>query len=198
MVYIKDIGTPITDTELIDSVLAGRRDDYAELVRRHHGAVLGLCRAMLGDPALAEDAAQESFLNAYRSLGDFRGGAAFSTWLYRIATNRCLDHIRRRARRAEESLDALIESAGPDIERMLDAGQPARDPVEDADLAARVLARLSPDYRLILTLREVQGLSYDELADALECSLDAVKARLRRARAALQEEVRHILGPRGV
>lgn len=167
-------------------------------MRRHHGAVLGLCLSMLGGQAQAEDAAQEAFLNAYRALKDFRSGAAFSTWLYRIAANRCLDVLRSRARRPEESLDALVEAEGPRLERLLAGeGSPA-DALEDADLARRVLALLPEDYRLILVLREVQGLSYDELAEALDSSLDAVKARLRRARQALQDAARHFPGAPGV
>ena len=91
-----------TDQELIAGVLAGEQDGYAELVRRHHARVMGVCLSMLGDAASAEDAAQDCFLKAYRSLADFQGQAAFGTWLYRIAANRCLDLLRRRARRRRD------------------------------------------------------------------------------------------------
>src|SRR5205807_500881 len=117
--------------------------------------------------------------------------ASFSTWLYRIATNHCRDVLRKRARQRTESLDALIESTG---EVPQDALQSPSDPgiqAAMAELIERALARLSPDERLILILREAQGLRYDEIAGVLQCSLDAVKARLRRARAALEERWRH-------
>lgn len=186
-----------SDRELIGRVLSGRRDDFAELIRRHHARVLGLCASMLGDESLAEDAAQEAFLKAYASLGDFRSDSSFSTWLYRIAANRCLDLRRRNSRRPAESLDALVEQESPRLRRLLGdtVGGAA---AEDADLVRRVLDALPEDYRLILTLREVQGLDYKELMAALGCSMDAVKARLRRARLTFQEKLRHILEADGV
>lgn len=186
------------EQELIDGVLAGRRDDYADLVRRHYPRILGLCVSMLGDASEAEDAAQETFLKAYRSLADFEGKSSFGTWLHRIASNRCLDALRRRTRRGEESLDALLETEGPRVRRLV--AEPARggDPSGDADLVRRVLDRLTPEHRLILTLRELQGLDYKELMEALDCSMDAVKSRLRRARAAFLMLARHISGSSGV
>src|SRR5471030_797501 len=98
-------GPPINDNDVIARVLAGSRDEYAELIRRHHARVLGLCVSMLG-PSAAEDAAQEVFLKAYDRLKDFRRDSAFSTWLYRVASNHCLDALRRDARRRTESLEA--------------------------------------------------------------------------------------------
>lgn len=190
--------TPLgVDRELIGRVLSGRRDDFAGLVRRHHAAVLGLCVSMLGDEALADDAAQETFLKAYASLSEYRGDSSFSTWLYRIAANRCLDLRRQRSRRPAESLDALVEEESPRLRRLLSEQEGGKS-AEDADLVRRVLDALPEDYRLILTLREVQGLDYKELTQALDCSMDAVKARLRRARLDFQEKLRHILGAAGV
>jgi len=178
-----------SDQDLIRSVLSGRQEDYAELVRRHHAKVMGLCLSMLG-PAQAEDAAQEVFLKAYGSLSEFHGEAAFSTWLYRIASNQCLDMTRRAARKAEDSLDTLLEAEGDRIQALL--AEPDKAQGEEArDLVGRVLALLPPEYRLILTLREVQGLDYKELMEALDCSMDSVKARLRRARQSFLEKLRH-------
>ena len=181
----------MTDPELVAHVLSGRREDYAELVRRHHAAVLTLCRSLLADDALADDAAQEAFLKAYRSLAGFQGGAAFGTWLYRIASNHCLDLRRRRARRPTESLDSLREDDPARVERLLREPDAAGAAAEAKDLVERVLSRIPEDYRAILTLREVQGLSYQELMEVLGCTLDSVKARLRRAREALERELRH-------
>ncbi|OGS39333.1 MAG: hypothetical protein A2506_06025 [Elusimicrobia bacterium RIFOXYD12_FULL_66_9] len=172
-----------TDQELISRVLAGEQGDYAELVRRHHARVMGVCLSMLGDAASAEDAAQESFLKAYRSLADFSGQSAFGTWLYRIASNRCLDLLRQRARLPESPLETA--AAAP---------EPGRDTSDEDEMVARTLARMPEDYRLILTLREIEGLSYEELTEVLDCSLDAVKARLRRARRSFLDEARHFYG----
>lgn len=153
---------------------------------------------MLGDPAQADDAAQEAFLKAYRSLARFREGAAFSTWLYRIASNHCLDELRRRARARSDSLEALLEAGGDAAERLLPEVPSEVSRLEDADLVARALACLPADYRIILTLRETQGLDYQELTVALDCSLDAVKTRLKRARRLLEEKLRHLLGATNV
>jgi RNA polymerase sigma-70 factor (ECF subfamily) len=181
---------------LIREVLAGRpagQDAYEALVRRYEAKVRRLCISMLSDPSDADDAAQEIFLKAYRSLDRFRGASSFSTWLYRIAANHCRDRLRARAREAAESWEALIEEQGDRIERLLSTPQET-DTSGEADLVRRVLAQLSPDYRLILVLREVEGLSYEELADTLQCSLDAVRGRLSRAREDFEERFRHFLG----
>ncbi len=161
---------------LIDRILRGDRNAYAELVRAYQAKVLRLCASLLGESD-AEDAAQEIFLKAYRSLASFRKEASFSTWLYRIASNHCRDLLRKRSRQKTEPLDELPES-------LLSSDDP-RAQAEKTDLAEQILLALSPDERLILTLREVQGLSYEEIAEVLSCSLDAVKGRLKRLREAL-------------
>ena len=143
---------------------------------------------------LAEDAAQEIFFKAYQALKNFRGQSAFSTWLYRIASNHCLDLLRKRQREHTESWEALIEESGEQLHELLTASQDPKAILADTELVQRALTQLSPDYRLILTLREIEGLSYEELAEALHCSLDAIKARLRRARQELLERVRHFVG----
>lgn len=153
--------------------------------------MLGLCVSLVGRSA-AEDAAQEVFLKAYERLADFRRDSAFSTWLYRVASNHCLDLLRREARRRTESLDDLAERAGPRLERLL--AQPGGErTLEDAELVREVLAALPEDYRVLLTLRELEGLEYKELMAALDCSMDSVKAKLQRARRLFRETVRHIL-----
>lgn len=186
------------EKDLIARAQAGEQDAFAELVRRHHGAIIGLCVSMLGDRDEADDAAQEAFIKAYRGLSRFQRDAAFSTWLYRIASNHCLDRLRRRAREKSDSLEALLESGGDSAEAVLPQASSEVRAVEDADLVARALACLPADYRLILTLRETQGLDYNELTVALDCSMDAVKTRLKRARRLLEEKLRHLLGPTSV
>lgn len=171
---------------------------FAELVRRHHPAVLALCRSMLNDPSEADDAAQEAFLRAWRGLAEFSGGSGFGTWLYRIASNRCLDLLRARARRKTESLEDLIERDAGALERALGPGAKPLDRLEAGELAARLLAGLPEEQRLALVLRETEGLRYDEIARVMGCSVDSVKARLKRARQALADSLRHFLTPEDV
>jgi len=179
------------ESKLVAQVLGGDHDAFAELVRRHHAEIIGLCVSMLRDASLAEDAAQEAFLKAFRSLEKFRKDSSFSTWLYRIASNTCLDHLRRKSRDRSQSLEALQENEEKRVRELFAAKPifPIAD--EDADLLERVLAALPEDCRLILTLREIQGLDYEELSESLDCSLYAVKGRLKRARQNLERIARH-------
>ena len=181
-----------------DEVLARRAADgdgvaFAELVRRHAPRVRALCSSTLGGPAESEDASQETFLKAHRALGRFSGDASFWTWLHRIAVNHCLDLLRAAGRRRSESLDAILEADASALGHAL--SQPSSSQaLEDRDTVARLLARLNPEQRLALTLREVEGMSYEEIAQTMSCSLDSVKARIRRARAELLEMSRHFSG----
>lgn len=153
---------------------------------------------MLGSRSPAEDACQEVFIKAYRSLERFKNAASFSTWIYRIASNHCLDLLRREAREKTDSLEALLESEGGQIRAIIPSDPDSSLAAENRDLVHRVLNQLPPDYRLMLVLRETQGLSYEELAETLDCSLDSVKSKLKRARQALEEILRHFLKPGGV
>lgn len=135
--------------------------------------------------ALAEDAAQEAFIKAYHSLDRFKGDSSFSTWLYRIAANHCKDLLRKRARQKTEPLEAVVQEMGERLEE----GR------ENADLIERMLAAIPEDYRAVLILRETEGMSYQEIAQTLNISVDAVKARLKRARA---EIARHFSASKNV
>lgn len=183
-----------SDVELAARARAGDRAAFGTLVRRHHPRALRLCALLLADAAEAEDAAQEAFLKAYRGLAGFQGDAAFSTWLHRIAVRHCLDRNRSRSRRRVESLDALVDREGDRLRLLLGGAPDPSRALEAADLAARLLAGLPPDQRAALVLRETAGMSYAGIAEALGCSLDAVKARLRRAREAMVEALRHFPG----
>ncbi len=153
--------------------------------------------SFLSDESLAEDAAQESFLKAYCSLHTFRGDSAFSTWLYRITVNHCKDLLRKRAREKTQSWEAMMEEYGEPIQRLWMQEDPKSAGFQ-AEFVERLLSELPPDYRVILTLREMQGLSYEEMAGTLECTVELVKSRLRRAREALQKKLRHFLDAENV
>jgi RNA polymerase sigma-70 factor, ECF subfamily len=182
------------DAATVKSVLSGDTEAYAALVRRYHGKVFQLCYGMLGAKDRAEDAAQEAFIKAFTRLSQFRSEAAFSTWLYRLTSNHCLDLLRARNRHRTESWDQLLETQGERAEALLNAPTPPEGPSDELlQTVHTLLAELKPEYRTILTLREWQGLTYEEMASVLETSLDSVKARLRRARQQLAEKLRHVL-----
>ncbi len=182
---------PLTDYEIVLDVLAGNRNAYRQLIEKYEGKVRGSCLAMLSDPSEADDAAQEVFIKAYEALGQFRGDAAFGTWIYRITTNHCLSLLRKRKRRPEESWEALVEKEGDKMESLLTV-EPSRGSADEtAELVGRLLAHLPEDARKMLVLREVQGLSYQELCDTLGCSMDSVKSKLRRTRQELEKKLRH-------
>lgn len=174
------------DRDLITAILAGQTDTFATLVRRYQDRVYGLCLSLTKNPTEAEDAAQEVFLKVYQRLKEFRFESSFSTWLYRVAYHHTLDLLKARSRRPAESLDAMVEARGEFIPE-----PPPTESSTQADQARQILEGLRPEDRLVLTLREVQGLTYEELTHTLEISLDAVKSRLRRARETLRQKARH-------
>ena len=184
------------ELEIIAQIRLGKKNAFASLVNAYQSKVRGYCFSMLGQRAAAEDAAQEVFVKAYKSLDKFRGDSSFSTWLYKITTNHCRDILRARARRKTLSLDQLIEDRGDQIESLLSASSAAATNlvtnVESRDLINKIFASLSEEYREVVILREVQGLSYMEIAQVLDCSLDAVKARLKRARKEILVGLRHL------
>jgi RNA polymerase sigma-70 factor, ECF subfamily len=187
------------DAAIVDRVRSGDTEAYASLIHRYHGKVFQLCYGMLGTATHAEDAAQEAFIKAFQRLGQFRGDAAFSTWLYRLTSNHCLDLLRSRTRQRTDSWDHLLETQGERAEALLQPPSVPAGPADDLkDTVNILLNELKPEYRLILTLREVQGLTYEEIARTLNSSLDSVKARLRRARQQLGEKLRHALGAAAV
>jgi RNA polymerase sigma-70 factor, ECF subfamily len=170
-----------TDADLVSRAQAGRLDAFEELVRRHRLATYRVALRMLGDESDAEDATQDAFVQAWRNLGGFRADAAFSTWMYRIVTNRCLNMLR--ARRRTEPLPHDREAPASRPDRIAEG----RWQVQDLALA---IARLTPEQRAPLVLRELQGCTYEEIAETLELSISAVKSRLHRARLELLAAMR--------
>ena len=162
-----------TDGDLVSRAQTGQLDAFEELVRRHRLATFRVALRMLGDESDAEDATQDAFVQAWRNLGGFRADAAFSTWMYRIVTNRCLNMLRARRRTEQLPDDREAPASRPD--RIAEA----RWQVEDLKLA---ILRLTPEQRAPLVLRELQGCTYEEIAEALDLSISAVKSRLYRAR----------------
>ncbi|MFJ2555836.1 MULTISPECIES: RNA polymerase sigma factor [unclassified Streptomyces] len=166
------------------AVRAGEGDEEAfeTLVRRHSPVMLQLATRLLGSRTEAEDAVQDAFVSAWRKLPEFRGASAFRTWMYRIVTNRCLNQLR--ARRPATDLDSVPEPAAPEHQ-----SSPAR--VAESHAATRALAvamaGLSPEQRACWVLRELHDMSYENIAETVGISLQAVRGRVFRARRYLTE-----------
>ncbi len=180
-----------TDAEIIAEVLSGNKNAYAELVLRHQDTIRRYCLGIFGSGGGADDAAQEVFIKAYRGLSSFKEKSAFGTWLYRIAINHCRDLLRKKSRRKEASLNQMQEELG-DAFNVHISQAPTQSSFAARELAEKMLALVSEPSRAILILREVEGLSYEEMTSVLNCSLDAVKSRLKRARQEIEEKTRHL------
>ena len=169
-------GKPVQEPELIRRSKSGNREAFGQLVSRYQVPVYRVVRGILGSPSESEDVAQEVFLKAYANLAKFRGESGFFTWLYRIAVNEAL---RSRKRRAFANADAL-----PEVEA------PPQAPVEeDAPTLAtleKLLRKLSDEFRSIVVLRDIEGLSYADIAETLEIPIGTVESRLFRARQELR------------
>ena len=170
----------------IAAAQTGDQDAFEQLVRLYEKRVYALTSRMCRNPADAEEAAQEAFLAAWQGLPFFRGDASFSTWLYRLASNACVDVLRREVRhQAAASLDD--EDAAIDLP---DGSLSHHDEAERAELRQHIengLAALPPDYRQVLILRELHQRSYDEIADILSLDLGTVKSRINRGRKRLRK-----------
>ena len=173
------------EAAVIQAVLDGDVNAYEALVKEYEKNVYNLALRMTGNSEDAADMAQEAFIKAYNSLTAFRGDSKFSVWLYRIVSNVCLDFLRSRSRKQTVSLSTENDD-GEEVE--LDIADETHSPEQlldrslTRDAVRRGLAALPPDHREILLLREIQGLSYEEIADVLGLEAGTVKSRKFRAR----------------
>src|SRR2546426_9546618 len=187
----------VTDHALLEGTLAGGHDAFAELVGRYRNQITSYIYRMTNDYDGAVDLAQETFLRVYRAAGRYQTTHAFSTYIYRIATNLAISELRKRKRRRLVSLTGLLSS---------DDGQEARDfdapdarPLQDVSLVdsekrafvKRAISTLPEKYRAPLVLRDVEGKSYDEIALILSTSEGTVKSRINRARNFLRDKMRN-------
>jgi RNA polymerase sigma-70 factor, ECF subfamily len=163
------------DIPLVREFQSGQTMAFDRLYDRYSTYVYNTCVSMLGDADDARDAMQDTFVQVYRSLPKFLGQSKFSTWVYRITVNKCLDALRRRPR--YEVSDSL-EIAQRD-------GEPADDGILEAEVRS-VILRLPEEYRALLVLCYFQQLSYQEIAEAVGCSVDQVRMKLHRARKAFR------------
>lgn len=173
--------TKAEETRVIQAVLSGEPERYEALVHANEKAIYNLCLRMLGNEQDALDAAQETFLRAWRALDRFRGDSRFSTWLYRLASRICLDILRARPAQAPLSLTTEDEDE-------FSLPDPAPSPHRKAEqselrhLVENALHQLPPEHRAIVILRDVNGLSYEEIASVTGLESGTVKSRIHRAR----------------
>jgi len=175
----------VEDRELVAQAQDGKRAALDELLRRHYDRIYAICRRIAGNDADAADAAQEALLAIVRGLPKFDNRAAFSTWSYRVATNACLDELRRRKRRPTPS---MVDEHPGWAERNADDTAPAFDEhlaLQDELKAA--LDQLPEEFRTPVVLRDCVGLDYAEIAETLEIPPGTVRSRIARGRSKLAE-----------
>lgn len=176
------------ESQLIRRAREGELDAFNLLIELHERPVYNLCYRMLSSEQAAEDAAQEAFISAFRSLSSFRGGS-FRSWLYRIAANACYDEMRRQKARPARSLDAPAGEGDRPID-VPDAAHSLDEHVENVELGEalrKALMELPADQRLVIILCDVQGMDYAEIAQVTNTNLGTVKSRINRARSRLRE-----------
>jgi RNA polymerase sigma-70 factor (ECF subfamily) len=188
----------LSDWELVQRTRSGERDAFRELVERYQRKIAALALGMLRNREDALDIVQESFAKAYQNLDRFKGDSAFYTWLYRIAFNLCVDHQRRETKLGHVPLEADEHGEGGAVLPPVD-GARADQPFErtrDAEIARRLadaIRELTPDHRAVILLREVEGLSYEEISQVLQCPKGTVMSRLHYARQKLQARLQGLL-----
>lgn len=187
-----------TDKELVKRVQRGDQAAFDLLFARYQSRIINLISRYVRDSEEVKDVAQEAFIKAYRALPRFRGDSAFYTWMYRIAINTAKNHLVSRGRRPP-AVDVDVDDADQrdDAAMLRDGENPeaalSRDQLKET--IHRALADLPDDLRSALTLREFDGLSYEQIADVLECPVGTVRSRIFRAREFVDQRMQPILKP---
>lgn len=182
------------DHESVRACLKGDNRAFDDLVNRHKDRVFNLCYWFLGDYHEADDIAQDVFIKVFRSLGSFQFNAKFSTWLYRIAINTCKNRVTSLAYRYKKWTDRL-ESVSNMDETVLTAGvsnspEAQLQRKESARHIHQTINKLSADKKAVVVLRDIEGLSYDEISNVTGLAVGTVKSKLARARASLQQQLK--------
>ncbi|MBO8170036.1 MAG: sigma-70 family RNA polymerase sigma factor [Thermoanaerobacteraceae bacterium] len=183
----------LADDRLLERSKAGDVEAFAQLISQYEKKVYTIAYRFMGNHEDASDLAQEAMLKAYRSIKKFRGDASFKTWLYHITANVCRDELRRRSKRRETSLDEPLFFENDEVPKQTADWTNVPERVyENKELQGYLhglIKALTPEYRMVIVMREIQGLSYEEIARQLDCSLGTVKSRLSRARKALKDKI---------
>lgn len=190
----------ICDSWLVEGLRNGSEAAYETLTAEYQQPVYSLVSRLLNDPADACDVVQEVFLKVFRKIGAFRGDSSLKTWIYRIAVNEAYNYKRwfSRHRKQEVGLEADDEGSMSYYQKLSDPGRSPFDSVSDHEQHALVeaaLARLNPSFRTAVVLRDIEELSYEEIAEVLQVALGTVKSRILRGRDALRKELAGQLEP---
>lgn len=188
--------TEQTDQQLVERVQRGDKRAFDLLVLKYQHKILALVTRFVHDSHEAQDVAQEAFIKAYRALANFRGDSAFYTWLYRIAINTAKNYLVARGRRPPDSDIAADEAEYHDGDSALkDIHSPERDMLrnEIEQMINRTLQLLPDDLRTALTLREFEGLSYEDIAAVMSCPVGTVRSRIFRAREAIDKALKPLI-----
>lgn len=176
---------------LIKQAQMGDNKAFELLIDEHFKKIYNIAYRLSGNEADASDMTQEVLIKIFRHIGAFNGNSKFSTWVYRVATNTCLDELKKIKRRSTYSLDAELDTGENEVVVQVRDEAPTPDIVaEQKELSAAVgkaIKRLSPDHSAVVILRDIQGMSYEEIAKILNCSVGTVKSRLNRGRAQLKK-----------
>jgi RNA polymerase sigma-70 factor, ECF subfamily len=185
------------DQQLVERVQRGDKAAFDLLVVKYQRKIFRLLSRLIRDTAEIEDVAQEAFVKAYRALPNFRGDSAFYTWLYRIAINTAKNYLVSQGRRAPTSTQSDVEDAETfdDGDHLRDLNTPDSMLVtkQVGDAVNRAIDQLPEDLRTAIVLRELEGLSYEEIAESMQCPIGTVRSRIFRAREAIALELRPIL-----
>ena len=179
-----------TDLELVKRVQAGDKSAFDVLVLKYQQKVINLVNRYMHDPHLSMDVAQEAFIKAYRGLANFRGDSAFYTWLYRIAINTAKNHLVSQGRRAPATdIDAEEAEQYGGESALKEYGTPEREALKDEIQVAisDAIEALPDDLRTAIVLRELEGMSYEEIAVTMDCPIGTVRSRIFRAREAIDK-----------
>lgn len=189
------------DRGLVEALQRGEADAVEALVDRYGGWIYRLAARIVGDRRDAEEVTQDVLMTVVRKIGTFKSEAAFSSWLYRIAANAAYERVRGGRGRQEISLDAVLpvfDEHGRHAQPVADWSRELEDPAvasEVREALERAIGELPDDYRVVLVLRDVEGLGNEEVAEALGLSVAAVKSRLHRARLFVRKELARFLTP---
>ena len=184
------------DQQLIERIQRGDKNAFNLLVRKYQHKVISLVSRYVNNPGDVPDVAQEAFIKAYRAIPEFRGESAFYTWLYRIAVNTAKNYIVAQGRRPPDmDVDSQDAETYEGAESLHEVANPENLMLSDeirAEVAA-TLAGLPEDLRTAITLREIEGLSYEEIAEVMECPVGTVRSRIFRAREAIDKRIQPLL-----
>jgi RNA polymerase sigma-70 factor (ECF subfamily) len=186
------------DLQLVERVRQGDQRAYGLLVEKYRRKLMRLLSRMVRDPDEIEDIAQETFIKAYRALPQFRGDAAFYTWLYRIGVNTAKNYLATRGRAMPTVSDQAMNDEDEPDERLVakDIGTPESELLSKQMVMAvnEAVEALPEELRQAITLREIEGMSYEEIAETMDCPIGTVRSRIFRAREAIAAKLRPILG----